>query len=152
MWLPVPSGWWTSGAGPAPPLPPAGPGRSCHDVTGQEINLDFPEAQVGCDALEAIRWLWTAAWLRNRSLTVPGPVTDWPCRAVTPSLPGYDPARPGGGQRFTSTVTLIRDLFANVSYSWASSRPPLLVWKVPNRFTRRKLGRSKIWKHKSEIL
>ena len=53
--------WWTSGAGPAPPLPPAGPGRSGHDVTGPEINLDFPEAQVGCEALEAIRWLWTAA-------------------------------------------------------------------------------------------
>ncbi len=150
MWLPVPSSWWTSGAGPAPPFP--GPGRSGHDVTGPNINLDFPEAQVGCEALEAVRKLWTAAWLRNRSLTVPGPGTDWPCRAVAPSRPGYDPARPGGRQRFTSTVTLIRDLFANLSNSWASSGPPLPVWKVPNRFTRRKLGRSEIWKHKSEII
>ena len=41
------------------PLP--GPGRSGHDVTGPDINLDFPEAQVGCEAQEAIRWLWTAA-------------------------------------------------------------------------------------------
>jgi NAD(P)-dependent dehydrogenase (short-subunit alcohol dehydrogenase family) len=29
-------------------------------VTGPDINLDFPEAQVGCEALEAVRWLWTA--------------------------------------------------------------------------------------------
>ncbi len=47
------------GRGPAPPLP--GQGSSGHDVTGPDINLDFPEAQVGCEALEAIRWLWTAA-------------------------------------------------------------------------------------------
>jgi hypothetical protein len=57
----VPSGWCrtvTSGTGPAPP--PGGP-RSGHDVTGPDINLDFPEAQVGCEALEAAKWLRTAA-------------------------------------------------------------------------------------------
>ncbi len=90
---------------------PPGPGP-LHNVIGPDINLNFPEAQVGCEALEAVRWLyfceadclpllsfsiklvcvrwlWTAGWLRNRSLTVPGPVSDWPCRAVTPSRPGY---------------------------------------------------------------
>ncbi len=40
--------------------------RSGHDVTGLDINfnLDFPEAQVGCEAAlnsEAVIWLQTAA-------------------------------------------------------------------------------------------
>ncbi len=43
------------------------PGRVPHrppatdDVTGPDVNLDFLEVQVGCEALEAVIWLWTAA-------------------------------------------------------------------------------------------
>ena len=45
-WLVVPCGWCqTSCAGPAAPP------RSCHDITGPDINLDFQEAQLGCEAL-----------------------------------------------------------------------------------------------------
>ncbi len=51
----------------------------------------------------------------DRSLTekmVPASGTD--C-SVTLSWPGYNQARPGGGQRLTRTVTPTRDLFANLS-------------------------------------
>jgi hypothetical protein len=56
----VPSGWCrtvTSGAGPAPPPAPA----ITSLVLTPDINLDFPDAQVGCEALEAAMWLRTAA-------------------------------------------------------------------------------------------
>ena len=36
-------------------------GFQMHDFTGPDINMDFPEAQVGCEAVESVRWLWTAA-------------------------------------------------------------------------------------------
>ncbi len=35
--------------------------RSGHDVTCPDINLDFPEAHVGCEALEAAMWLLATA-------------------------------------------------------------------------------------------
>ncbi len=69
--------------------------------------------------------------------------TDW--RAMTPSRPGYDPARPSGGQRFTSTVTLTCDLFFELELT---VEPPTSTGGKQvglHRKIRSKSGRSKTW-------
>jgi hypothetical protein len=90
-----------AGVGRPGRVPRRPPARSGHDVTGLDINL-FPgspgkmrsSTELGsCHMAQDRR-------LTEKQVTVPG--TDW--RSVTPSRPGYNPARPGGGQRFTSTV------------------------------------------------
>ncbi len=85
--------------------------RSGHDVTGLDINLnlDFLEAQVGCEALdsEAVIWLQTAAWLRIRSLSLGLTGAQWlrVCQPEATTLHG--PAADGGSPvLFTSICEL----------------------------------------------
>ncbi len=119
MWLPVPSGWWTSGAGPAPPLP--GPGRSGHDITGPDITWISQKPR-----LDSKHWKlsdgsgpqpdWEIGHSRSRALWLTGPAVPWlrVCQATTLHCPAADSGSP---VQWPWSVIYLR--------TWVTDEPPV---------------------------